>query len=125
MAFVRVVKTKSSTGEIQGYVRVVENRRERGRSVQHVIANLGNVKVLKKDIKKIINGLLRAVGELPMVAAEDCRAFVHTGARCALCCGSPMEAVGTGSSDTGADEVPTCRAGIRALDTNDGGQQAL
>jgi hypothetical protein len=71
MAFVRVVKTKSSTGEIQKYVRVVENRRERGRSVQHVIANMGNVKVLKKDIKKIVNGLLRAVGERPMVAVED------------------------------------------------------
>jgi transposase len=73
MAFVRVVKTKSSTGEIQKYVRVVENRRERGRSVQHVIANMGNVKVLKKDIKKIVNGLLRAVGERSMVAAEECR----------------------------------------------------
>ena len=75
MAFVRVVKTKSSTGEIQSYVRVVENRRERGKSVQRVIANLGNVKVLQKDIKKIINGLLRAVGERPMIVAEDCTAL--------------------------------------------------
>ncbi|MBW1705039.1 MAG: hypothetical protein JRJ86_07695, partial [Deltaproteobacteria bacterium] len=75
MAFVRVVQTRSSTGEMQKYVRVVENRRERGKSVQHVIANLGNVKVLKKDIKRIVNGLLKAVGERPMVAAEDCSAL--------------------------------------------------
>ena len=74
MAFVRVVQSKSSTGEIHKYVRVVENRRERGKSRQHVIASLGNVKVLRKDIKKIVNGLLRAVGERSMVAAEDCRA---------------------------------------------------
>jgi len=75
MAFVRVVQTRSSTGEMQKYVRVVENRRERGKSVQHVIANLGNVKVLKKDIKRIVNGLLKAVGERPMVVAEDCSAL--------------------------------------------------
>jgi len=74
MAFVRVVQSRSSTGEIHKYVRVVENRRERGRSRQHVIANLGNIKVLRKDIKKIVNGLLRALGERPMVAAEDCLA---------------------------------------------------
>ncbi|MBW2149953.1 MAG: hypothetical protein JRI22_23455, partial [Deltaproteobacteria bacterium] len=48
MAFVRVVQTRSSTGEIQKYVRVVENRRQKGKSVQRVIANLGNVKSLQK-----------------------------------------------------------------------------
>jgi transposase len=74
MAFVRVVETKSSTGEIQRYVRVVENRRQKGKSVQRVVANLGNVKVLRRDIKKIINGLLRAVGERAMVFVEDCSA---------------------------------------------------
>ena len=30
MAFVRVVETKSSTGEVHQYVRVVENRRIKG-----------------------------------------------------------------------------------------------
>ncbi len=75
MAFVIVVETKSSTGEIHKYVHVVENRRQKGKSVQRVIANLGNVKHLQKDIKKIINGLLKAVGERPMVFAEDCSAL--------------------------------------------------
>jgi hypothetical protein len=75
MAFVRVVEAKSSTGEIQKYVRVVESRRQKGKSVQRVIANLGNVKSLQKDIKKIVNGLLKAVGERPMVCAEDCSAL--------------------------------------------------
>jgi len=75
MAFVRVVETKSSTGETQRYVRVVESRRQRGKSIQRVIANLGNVKSLQKDIKKIVNGLLKAVGERPMVVAEDCSAL--------------------------------------------------
>jgi len=85
MAFVRVVQTRSSTGEIHKYVRVVENHRERGRSRQHVIANLGNVKVLRKDIKKIVNGLLRAVGERPMVAVEDCRASPpHWSSECVM-----------------------------------------
>jgi len=53
-----VVETKSSTGEIQKYVRVVESRRQRGKSIQRVIANLGNGKSLQKDIKKIVSGLL-------------------------------------------------------------------
>jgi transposase len=71
MAFVRTVKARSSTGQIHRYVRVVENRRVRGKSRQKVIANLGNVNVLRKDIKKIVNGLLRAAGERQMVFAED------------------------------------------------------
>ena len=75
MAFVRVVETKSSTGEVHRYVRVVENRRIKGRTSQRVIANLGNINALRKDIKKIVNGLLRVVGEGPMVFADDCSAL--------------------------------------------------
>ena len=75
MAFVRVVETKSSTGEVHRYVRVVENRRIKGRTSQRVIANLGNINALRKDIKKIVNGLLRVVGERPIVFADDCSAL--------------------------------------------------
>ena len=71
MAFVRTVKTKSSTGEIQEYVRIVENYRKKGKHKQCVIANLGNVSSLRKDIKSIVNGLLRVVGEKSLVFADD------------------------------------------------------
>jgi len=63
MAFVRTVKTKTAKGEVHKYVRVVESYWEKGKKKQRVIANLGNVIALHKNIKQIINGLLRAVGE--------------------------------------------------------------
>lgn len=73
MAFVRTVKTKSSTGQIQEYLRIVENYRKKGKVKQRVIATLGNVAVLRKDIKKIINGLLQKTGEKPLIFADDLR----------------------------------------------------
>ncbi|MEW6620425.1 MAG: IS1634 family transposase [bacterium] len=73
MAFVRTVKTKSSTGQINEYVRVVESYYQKGKRKQRVIANLGNVVVLRKDIKRIVNGLLQKVGEKPLIFAQDLR----------------------------------------------------
>jgi transposase len=75
MSFVRVVETKSSTGKIHQYVRIVESRRKKGKVKQEIVANLGNIQTLRKDIKKIVNGLLRAVGEVQMVSAQDCSAL--------------------------------------------------
>ncbi len=40
-----------------------------------MIAKLGNVKRLQKDIKKIVNGRLKALSERPIVFAEDCSAL--------------------------------------------------
>jgi len=73
MAFVRTVKTRSSTGETREYLRIVENYRRKGKLKQRVIAHLGNVAVLRKDIKQIVNGLLQKVGEKPLVFADDLR----------------------------------------------------
>ncbi len=77
MAFVRKVKAKNSRGGYDEYVRVVESYREKGKVRQRIIANLGNVKNLKKDIHKIVNGLLRAVDEHGLVdpaTGERCKA---------------------------------------------------
>lgn len=71
MAFVRVVETKSSSGTIHKYARVVENKRKNGKVTQVVVANLGNVDALRKDIKNIVNGLLKAVGEKPVAFPQD------------------------------------------------------
>lgn len=38
---------------------------------QKVIAHLGNVETLRPNIKKIVNGLLRACGEKPLVFVDD------------------------------------------------------
>ncbi|MEW6104192.1 MAG: hypothetical protein AB1630_10365 [bacterium] len=73
MAFIRTVKTKSSTGQVNEYVRIVESYYQKGKRKQRVIANLGNVVVLRKDIKQIVNGLLQKVGEKPLIFAEDLR----------------------------------------------------
>lgn len=77
MAFVRKVKAKTGRGGYDEYVRVVESYRENGKVRQRIIANLGNVKTLKKDIHKIVNGLLRAVDEHGLVdpaTGERCKA---------------------------------------------------
>ena len=47
MAFIRTVKVKTSSGETEEYVRIVESYREGGKQKQRVIAHLGNVKSLK------------------------------------------------------------------------------
>ena len=73
MAFIRTVRVKTSSGKIEEYVRIVESYREGGRQKQRVIAHLGNIKSLKDDAKKIVNGLLRVVGEKPLTFASDGR----------------------------------------------------
>ena len=73
MAFIRTVKVKTSSGKIEEYVRIVESYREGGRQKQRVIANLGYIKSLKNDAKKIVNGLLRIVGDKPLTFASDGR----------------------------------------------------
>jgi len=71
MAFVRTVKVKSPTGKIQEYVRIVEAYWENKKPKQRVIANLGNIVSLKKDIRKIINGLLKVSGEDKIFFADE------------------------------------------------------
>lgn len=56
--FLRKTKVKSG-GTIYEYVRVVENYRENGKTHQRVLANLGSIKSLKKDVAHIIKGLCR------------------------------------------------------------------
>jgi len=73
MAFVRTVKTRSKKGESYEYLRIVESYWGKGKRKQRVIANLGNIAVLRKDIKQIINGLLQKTGERPLIFAEDLR----------------------------------------------------
>jgi transposase len=73
MAFIRTVKVKTSSGKMEEYVRIVESYREGGRQKQRVIAHLGNVRSLKSDAKKIVNGLLRVVGEKSLTFASDGR----------------------------------------------------
>jgi transposase len=73
MAFIRTVKVKTSFGETEEYVRIVESYREGGKQKQRVIAHLGNIKSLKDDAKKIVNGLLRVVGEKSLTFASDGR----------------------------------------------------
>jgi len=75
MAFIRTVKVKTSSGETEEYVRIVESYREGGKQKQRVIAHLGNIRSLKKDAKKIVNGLLRVVGEKSLTFASDGRLF--------------------------------------------------
>lgn len=73
MAFVRTVRIRSSSGEVHEYLRVVENIRRGGKVRQKVIANLGNVIALRKDVRQIVNGLLRVCGERGIHFAEDGR----------------------------------------------------
>jgi len=73
MAFIRTVKVKTSSGKTEEYVRIVESYRDQSRQKQRVIAHLGNVRSLKKDAKKIANGLLRVVGEKSLTFASDGR----------------------------------------------------
>ena len=73
MAFIRTVKVRTSSGKMEEYVRIVESYREGGRQKQRVIGHLGNIKSLKNDAKKIVNGLLRVVGEKPLIFASDGR----------------------------------------------------
>lgn len=73
MAFIRTSKVKTSSSVVQEYVKIVESYRKDGRVKQRTIANLGNIEVLRKDIKQIINGLLRACGEKTITFAEDGR----------------------------------------------------
>lgn len=73
MAFVRTVKTTSKTGESYEYLRIVESYWDKGKRKQRVIANLGNIAVLRKDIKQIVNGLLQRVGEKLLLFADDLR----------------------------------------------------
>jgi len=56
--FLRKTKVRSSN-TIYEYVRVVENYRKNGTTHQRVIANLGSIKSLKKDVANIIKGLCR------------------------------------------------------------------
>jgi transposase len=73
MAFIRTVKVKTSSGKVEEYVRIVEAYREGGRQKQRVIAHLGNITSLKSDAKKIVNGLLRVVGEKPLTFISEGR----------------------------------------------------
>jgi len=71
MAYIRTVKTRSSTGQLHEYLRLVETVRVGKKVKQKVIAHLGNVETLRPNIKKIVNGLLRACGEKPLVFVDD------------------------------------------------------
>jgi hypothetical protein len=71
MAFVRTVKTRSKAGIVYEYLRIVESYWDNGKRKQRVIAKLGNIDVLRKDIKQIVNGLLQKAGEKPLVFADD------------------------------------------------------
>lgn len=71
MAFIRTVKTRSSSGQVHEYVRIVEAYFEDGKRKQRVLANLGNLVSLRKDIKQIVAGLLRVAGERPLLFKED------------------------------------------------------
>jgi len=63
--FVRTVKAKQHT-----YVRIVENYREGGKSHQRIIANLGNLRLQKKALVQIIEGLRRLVDKLYVTEEE-------------------------------------------------------
>lgn len=56
--FLRKTKVRSGV-TIYEYVRIVENYRENGKTHQRVVANLGSIKSLKKDVAHIIKGLCR------------------------------------------------------------------
>ncbi|MBT9148228.1 MAG: hypothetical protein DDT32_01998 [Syntrophomonadaceae bacterium] len=71
MAFLRTDEVTSSSGKTHKYLRIVESVREKGKIRQKTIAGLGNIAVLRKDIKQIVNGLLKACGEKPLTFAED------------------------------------------------------
>lgn len=71
MAFIRTVKTRSSTGKIHEYVRLVENVRVGKKMEQKIIAHLGNLETLRPNIKNIVNGLLRACGDKPLIFIDD------------------------------------------------------
>jgi transposase len=71
MAFLRTDEVTSSSGRTHTYLRIVESVRKKGKVKQKTIANLGNIAVLRKDIKQIVNGLLKACGEKPLTFAED------------------------------------------------------
>ncbi len=71
MAFLRTDKVTSSSGKTHEYLRIVESVRKKGKIKQKTIATLGNIEVLRKDIKQIVNGLLKACGEKPLTFAED------------------------------------------------------
>ncbi|NTV19432.1 MAG: IS1634 family transposase [Bacteroidales bacterium] len=71
MAFIKVSKVKASTGRVHEYLKIVESVRENGKVKQKTVANLGNIAVLRKDIKQIVNGLLRACDQEPLTFAED------------------------------------------------------
>lgn len=73
MAFIRTGKVRTSSGRVHEYLKIVENVREKGKVKQKTVANLGNIAVLRKDIKQIVNGLLRVCGERPLTFAEDGR----------------------------------------------------
>ena len=53
-------KIKVKQGDnVYEYVRIVENYRKKGKTYQRVIANLGNIKGLKKDMNQVIKCLCR------------------------------------------------------------------
>lgn len=71
MAYIRTVKTRSSTGQLHEYLRLVETVRVGKKVKQKVIAHLGNAETLRPNIKNIVNGLLRACREKPLVFVDD------------------------------------------------------
>jgi transposase len=73
MAFVKTDEVITSSGNKYKYLRIVESVREKGKVKQKTIAQLGNIEVLRKDIKQIVNGLLRACDEKPLTFPEDGR----------------------------------------------------
>jgi len=78
MAFIRISKVKAPS-VVHEYVKIVESYRKNGRVKQRTIANLGNIEALRKDIKQIINGLLRACGEKTLTFAGDGRLIATQG----------------------------------------------
>jgi len=56
--FLRKTKVRSGA-TIYEYVRIVENYRENGKTHQRVVANLGSIKSLKRNVAHIIKGLCR------------------------------------------------------------------
>ena len=61
--FLRAVKTRSSTGVVHEYLRLVETHWEKGRSRQHVVANLGRKDLLGAHLDSLIRLLKGQPGQ--------------------------------------------------------------
>ena len=56
--FPRKIRVKQGE-KVYEYVRIVENYRKKGKTYQRVVANLGSITSLTKDMDQVIKGLGR------------------------------------------------------------------